>query len=72
MKFNRLKPTYAKSTPRGVEIAVKLSIIRIESNKPILEKYAIKYIRGELIILSTNPDDETLGREGQEIRGCRS
>ena len=59
MKCNRLKPTYAKITPRGVEIAVKLSIIRIESNKPILEKYAIKYIRGELIILSTNPDDET-------------
>ena len=59
MKFNRLKPTYAKFTPWGVEIAVKLSIIRIESNKPILEKYAIKYIRGELIVLSTNPHDET-------------
>ena len=48
MKFNRLKPTYAKFTPRGVEIAVKLSIIRIESNKPNLEKYAIKYIRGRV------------------------
>ena len=58
MKFNRLKPTYAKITPRGVEIAVKLSIIWIKSNKPMLEKYAIKYIRGELVILSTNPDDE--------------